>query len=61
MSTHALTSRMAQITDSRSDGRSSLLKLYLGRGVLAVAWAAAFAANKDPWASQRSPCWSPTP
>jgi uncharacterized membrane protein HdeD (DUF308 family) len=30
-----------------NNDRSSLLKLYLGRGILAVAWAAAFSANHD--------------
>lgn len=28
--------------------RSSLIRLYLGRGILAIAWAAAFAASHDP-------------
>lgn len=30
------------------NAKSSLIKLYLGRGVLAVAWAAAFASAHDP-------------
>ncbi|MGI5285440.1 DUF308 domain-containing protein [Nonomuraea polychroma] len=34
--------------NTTSTGTSSLLKLYLGRGVLAVAWAAAFASAHDP-------------
>ncbi|MEZ0075469.1 hypothetical protein [Planotetraspora sp. GP83] len=35
-------------TKTPPSGTSSLLKLYLGRGVLAVAWAAAFASAHDP-------------
>ncbi|MFB7287492.1 DUF308 domain-containing protein [Actinacidiphila glaucinigra] len=42
MSAHTPTARMSLVPE----GRASLLRLYLGRGVLAVAWAAAFAANR---------------
>ncbi|MFI6352967.1 DUF308 domain-containing protein [Streptomyces sp. NPDC050743] len=43
MSTNTRTSR----TPLADTHRSSLLRLYLGRGILAVAWAAAFSANHD--------------
>ncbi|MFD7445789.1 DUF308 domain-containing protein [Streptomyces sp. NPDC059909] len=44
MSTNTQSSR----TPLADNPRSSLLKLYLGRGILAVAWAAAFSVNHDP-------------